>query len=149
MKVILLTDVKKVGQRGSVVDVADGYAHNVLIPKKQAMPATPENLKAHQHKETLREKERASEEERLAQAVRTLSGKEVRLSVKANNAGGLFKSITPEDVQKAIADRYSIIIPGSSIHIDEHIKQVGNFPFTVSGGGAKAHGTLHIEKDEM
>ena len=45
MQVILLTDVKKVGQRGTVITVADGYAMNVLFPKKLATPATPENLK--------------------------------------------------------------------------------------------------------
>ena len=45
MRIILLQDVKKVGQRGSVVTVADGYAQNVLLPKKLATPATPENLK--------------------------------------------------------------------------------------------------------
>ncbi|PIR85485.1 50S ribosomal protein L9 [Candidatus Kaiserbacteria bacterium CG10_big_fil_rev_8_21_14_0_10_45_20] len=144
MKVILITDVKKLGQRGELKDVAEGYAQNVLIPKKMALPATAENLKVYEKKKSLVEQKKHEEEEELATSVRSLKGKEVQIAVKANEAGGLFKSITKEDIQKAILTQFSVTIPDSAILVSETIKHTGNFDISIEGGGAKVSCKLVI-----
>lgn len=144
MKVILLTDVKKVGQRGTVQEVADGYAQNVLIPKKQAVPATAELLKVHTKKEEIRAKERAEEDEKVIASLKTVSQKEVRLSVRANDTGGLFKSITPEEVVRAIQSECHVTIPQSFVTMDT-IKQTGTFPVSLSYQKVKISFSLIVE----
>ncbi len=66
MKVIMLVDVKKVGQKGRVVEVKDGYAQNVLIPRRMAIPATPEAMRKAEQA-ALGAKERAAMDDALAQ----------------------------------------------------------------------------------
>ena len=133
MKVILLTDVKKVGQRGTLVTVADGYANNVLIPKKLALPATPQNLKQYERK-VQGEKERQHMDASLAKATLSeIEGKTVQIKTRASEKGTLFDSIHEKQVADAIAKELKISIPESSIHIPEGvIKKLGEHRVIVS-----------------
>jgi large subunit ribosomal protein L9 len=128
MKVILLQDVKKVGVRGSLVDVADGYANNVLIPKKLALPATGENMKRYDRERQAREGKAALDATLAKKLLAEIDGKSISLQVKANEAGGLFEAIHPRQVALAIKHEFHVSIPEESITLlPESIKKLGEF----------------------
>lgn len=137
MKVILVTDVKKVGQRGSVVDVADGYALNVLIPQKKAVTATAENLKRHE-KGVAEAKGRADESAAKARALLTeINGKTLTIEAKAGPTGTLFKSIHASDIVAEIKKQWGVDLPDSAVELDHPIKQKGVVTLHVEQHGSK------------
>lgn len=125
MKVILLKDVRAVGQKGSVQDVAEGYARNFLLPQKLAELATPEKIKQVAAQVAAREAERIKEEEQLDKKVQSLNGKKVSLQARATEKGGLFKTITAADLAKQIRLEHSLEIPEASIRFNEPVKTLG------------------------
>ncbi|MBY0538993.1 50S ribosomal protein L9 [Patescibacteria group bacterium] len=138
MKVVMLVDLKKVGSRGTVVEVADGYAMNVLLPQKKAVVATPENLKRVE-KDTLAAKGKKDMDAILAQkALAQINGKTITVTAKANPTGGLFESIKEKQINEAIEKEFSISLPESAIKLDEPIKKTGVHPVTISLHQAKA-----------
>ncbi len=125
MKVILLKDVRGVGQQGEVKHVADGYALNFLFPNKLAEAATEDKIqKLAAHKAAL-EAEAREAEAMLAAKIQQLRGKRVALSVRATDKGGLFKAVSAKDVARAIKAEHNIDIPEESITFKDHIKTAG------------------------
>lgn len=138
MKIILTADVKKVGQRGQVVDVADGYAQNVLLPKKQAVPATPENLKRIE-KEALAAKGKKDMSAALAKkALAQIDGTTVEIHAKANESGVLFEAVREKHINDAFTRTFNISFPESAIKLPEPIKKTGTYSVPISVGGASA-----------
>lgn len=125
MKVILLRDVRSVGQHGDIKNVADGYATNYLFPQKLAEPATEEKIGQISAQKAVHDAEMHKHEEELTQKVLSLKGKKVVLSARATEKGGLFKSIAARDVARAILAEHEVSIPEEAIHFPEHIKTVG------------------------
>lgn len=125
MKVILLKDVRGVGQHGEIKTVADGYAINGLFPKKLAEAATPEKIAQYEAKKAEREAEAQKEQEQLDNKVAALRGKKVTISGRATEKGGLFKAVHERDVAKAILAEHALEIPEGSISFPEPIKTVG------------------------
>jgi len=134
MKVILLKDVGGVGKHGDVKDVADGYGQNFLVARGLAVQATPEKLAVHQKNAALREAENKKAEEAVARAVKSLEGHRVELKVRATEKGGLFKSIGPSDIKRALGRDD---IPESAIKLDKPIKEVGEHEVVLEAGGAQ------------
>lgn len=125
MQVILIADVKKVGQRGQLITVADGYALNVLIPQKKALPATAENLKKHE-KGVAEAKQKADQSAAQAKALLAqIDGKPLTVEAKAGPTGTLFKSLHAEDIVAEIKKQWGIDIPASALVLDHPIKQKG------------------------
>lgn len=137
MKVILLTDVKKVGRRNDVVEVAQGFAENVLFPKKQAVPATREHLARHEATAKRVSDSKAFEATLLAKNIAELAGKEVRIRARANESGTLFQTVHAKQVVEAIHTMYALSLPESALGAFD-AKQVGTYAVTLSGGGAKS-----------
>lgn len=146
MKVILITDVKKVGQRGEVKDVADGYALSVLIPKKQALPATKENLKKHERAQAEKRDHKRAEEEQLERLIKNLNGKEVSIQMPANESGGLFKAVTPDDVVRGAREVHHVALPPLAVVIREPIKHTGTYNIELVGGREKGVLRLVVAK---
>ena len=124
MKVILLDDVAKVGRRGEVRDVSDGYARNFLIPKKLALTATPGNLKGLDHIKRQQEAKAGrikSDADGLRERIEALVF-EVRR--QASEEGKLFGSVTSQDVAEFL-DQHAIKIERRRIHLDDPIKALG------------------------
>lgn len=132
MKVILLKDVRAVGQKGSVQEVAEGYARNFLLPQKMAELATPEKIKQIQAQVAAREAERIKEEEQLDKKVQSLNGKKVSLQARATEKGGLFKTIVATDIAKQIRLEHSLEIPEESIHFANPVKTLGEHVVTLA-----------------
>lgn len=124
MKVILKSDVKKLGSKGDIVKVSDGYARNFLMPKGLAEEATQSNLNELKHKEKIRErkyKENLTEAEELASK---LEEKDFVIAVKAGENGRLFGSVTTKDIAKAVK-KEGFKIDKRKIDLSDHIKSLG------------------------
>ncbi len=131
MKVILREEVNNLGSIGSVVDVADGYGRNYLIPKKIAVEANLKNIKKFQHeKNIILEKAK-----KVKKSAEEFSGKlsDITVSIEAPVGEGdkLFGSVTSMDIAGALlkqgieVDKRKIIMP------DEPIKRIGNYKVTL------------------
>lgn len=144
MKVILIADVKKVGQRGQLITVADGYALNVLIPQKKALPATAENLKKHE-KGVAEAKQKADQSAAQAKALLAqIDGKTLTIEAKAGPTGTLFKSLHAEDIVAEIKKQWGIDVPPSAFVLDHPIKQKGTLSVPMSLLGHKGSVTISI-----
>ena len=123
MQVILLKDVKGSGKAGEVVKVSDGYARNMLIPKKLAMEATEANLKTLERKRAEIEAQRAldlSVAQDLKARLEKTNG--VDIEVKAGDNGRLFGAITSQDIADAFEQLYMIKLDKKKIVLDNPIK---------------------------
>ena len=124
MKVILLDDVMKVGRRGEVRDVSDGYARNFLIPKKLALSATAGNLKNLEHikkqQDAKADRVKANAES-LRTKIEALVYEERR---QASEEGKLFGSVTAQDIADFLGTR-GVSVDRRRITLDEPIKALG------------------------
>jgi large subunit ribosomal protein L9 len=144
MKVILLKDVKGVGQHGEVKNVADGYAINKLFPSKLAEAATDEKIKQYEAKRVEHESALAKEEEQLGNKIKSLNGKKVTITAKSTEKGGLFKGIIEKDIAKAILAEHSLEIPVDLMTIEEPIKTVGEHIVEIESKSQKASLTVEV-----
>ena len=124
MKLVLLEDVDKLGKRGSVVSVKDGYGRNFLIPRKLAMPATEGNLKQIEL-EAKKYKVKEAKEETDAQSMKgDLEKLSLTIPMKAGEADVLFGSVTSADIATAL-EKEGYTIDKRKIDIGEPIKRLG------------------------
>jgi large subunit ribosomal protein L9 len=124
MKVILLDDVAKVGRRGEVRDVSDGYARNFLIPKKLALSASAGNLKNLEHikqQADAKAQRIRDDAQGVQQRIEALVYEERR---QASEEGKLFGSVTSQDIADFLA-RQGVRIERRRIQLDEPIKTLG------------------------
>lgn len=147
MKVILLKDVPKVGQRYDVKDFADGYAQNVLINKGLAMRATPAELAKLAERKAIAEKKRKEDDERFKQALAQLNDNVVTIQAKANDKGHLFKSVSAQDILKAISGISAVHIDESEIHIDKPIKEIGIHKVQIKN--SERSGSINIKVESI
>jgi large subunit ribosomal protein L9 len=130
MEVILKEDVAKLGSRGDVVKVAEGYGRNYLLPKKLAIEATPSNravidqMKAAAVRRGTREK---GDAEKLAEL---LAGVSVTITRKSGERDQLFGSVTSADIAHEL-ERKSFNIDRRKIYLDEPLKHLGEFSVPV------------------
>lgn len=126
MKLILKEDVVRLGQMGDLVDVADGYARNYLLPQKKATFATTRNVKLFEHEKRVVadqvRKERFSAEE----TARKIEALAIRIPVKVGEEGKLFGSVTSKDIFEAVAAG-GIEVDKRKILLDKPIKELGIF----------------------
>jgi large subunit ribosomal protein L9 len=126
MEVILKEDVAKLGSRGDVIKVAEGYGRNYLLPKKLAIEATPANravieqMKAAALRRVAREK---GDAEKLAEL---LAGVSLSFTRKSGEHDQLFGSVTSADIARELEQK-SFNIDRRKIHLDEPLKHVGEF----------------------
>jgi large subunit ribosomal protein L9 len=125
MKIILLQELKGRGGEGDVIDVAQGFAVNYLLPRKMAIEATKGNLKQLEQRSKnirVREDARLGESNTLAEA---LEGKVVTVFAKVGEEGRLFGSVTTVMIGEAIADQLGVEIDRRKIETHGPIKDVG------------------------
>src|SRR5258708_5575843 len=103
MDVILLQDVEKLGTRGKIVKVADGYGRNYLLPRKLAAAATAQNRKGVEQKRKKSLKIEAKEKGEAEELAKLLQGIPAAVSRKAGEKGTLFGSVTAMDVAERLA----------------------------------------------
>jgi large subunit ribosomal protein L9 len=127
VKVILLEDVKKLGKKGDLIEVADGYARNYLLPRNLAREATEGGIKQlKQEKAALENKKRKERQQAQALAAK-LSEMTVTLKVKSGEQGKLFGSVTSKDISEALKEQHDIEVDRRKIELQEPIKSLGNY----------------------
>lgn len=133
MKVLLIADVYKQGVAGEVVDVADGYARNYLIPKKLAVKATPNELKRSEKLRETSAARKAELENRLNDLARQIDGVELVFGRRAANTGKLFGSVTTTEIAEALNAKTGIDINRRRIS-QQALREVGTFMIPVRLG---------------
>ncbi len=128
---ILLEDVESLGEKGTVVDVSDGYLRNFLVPRKLATAATKGSVEAAARRREAAERE-AREAVAKARENADLLGKTVlTIPQQAGDDGRLFGSVTTQDISDAIRDARGINIDRRKVQLDEPIKTIGTHLVTV------------------
>ncbi len=125
MRVILQKPVEKLGVPGDVVDVADGYARNFLMPRGLAVKATKGGVR---HIESLSRAHgvRVAKEKTEAEAIAAkLIGTPIKVSARVGEEGRLFGSITAADLAEEIEQRTGTKVDRRDIHLEEPIRSVG------------------------
>ena len=127
MKVILQQDVKKVGKKGEILEVSEGYGRNFLLPKKYAVLANAANLNVAQAQanSAARKKQQAADEAKLMAA--QLTKIEVTIPVRIGEGGKLFGSVSGKDVADALKKDHHIDIDKRKISLKPEITGIGEY----------------------
>jgi len=143
MKVILQQDVSGKGKRGQLVEVAEGYARNYLLPRKLAVLATADAVNTMQ----LRDKAKKAEDARLKAEAEAVSAKlknsPVKVTARAGANGKLFGAVTGKEVSDALKEQYGIELAKQKIVMDAPIKAYGNYELKAKLG-YEVSGTIYV-----
>ena len=130
MKVILLADVQGTGKKDTILNVSDGFARNMLFPKKLAVEATPNAVRDIERKRAAEEKlEQERREEAMAKS-KALRDQVIRIQAKGGETGRLYGSITSQEIADALKQQHGFEIDKRKIECDP-IRQAGETVITV------------------
>jgi large subunit ribosomal protein L9 len=130
MEIILREDVEKLGARGQVVKVANGYARNFLLPKRLAVAATEANKKIVEQERQAHLRKEAKLKNEAEDLGKILAGVSVSIAQKAGENDQLFGSVTAKDIAEAL-EKQNFTIDRRKIQLDEPIRQLGEHKVTV------------------
>lgn len=148
MKIILKQDVRGVGRKYEVKNVADGYGRNFLIARGKAGMATPEATRNAERALALAEKERAEREIAAAETIKKLDGQMVAVSAKANEKGSLFAGFSAEHVAALLDGKGYKGITINTLKINEPLKTTGEHIISLLLNGKKiGEFTLKVERE--
>ena len=143
MKVILTQDVRGQGKKGQLIDAAEGYARNFLLPRKRPVLATADAINTM----NLKEKARKAEEARLKAEAQEIAGKlqncPVKLSAKAGNGGKLFGAVTGKEIAGSLKEQFGMEIDGKKLVLDQPIKSFGSYDVKAKLG-FEVSGTVYV-----
>ncbi len=127
MKIILLQDEKKLGKKGDMIEVSEGYARNYILPKKIGVEATPKNrndLKLQKANADKIAKEQLDAAKALAAELET---KQVTVKIKAGEGGKAFGSVSSKEIAAAFKEQYGITLDKKKIQMSESLKNFGSY----------------------
>jgi large subunit ribosomal protein L9 len=130
MEVILREDIDKLGARGQVVQVAQGYARNYLFPRRLAVAATAANKKIIEQERLSHLRREAKERSGAEDLAGMMAGLTITLAQKAGEMDQLFGSVTAKDIARALEAR-NFSIDRRKIQLPEPIKQLGEHKVTI------------------
>lgn len=125
MIVILNRDIKGTGKAGDVVNVSDGYARNMLLPKGYATEATEGNIRSLKKQKAIAAEKKAEEKAAAQQTAEKIGKVSVEIKTKAGEGGRIFGSITSKDIADALKAQHNITVDKKKILLDSPIKQTG------------------------
>lgn len=131
MKIILADDVETLGKKGDVVDVADGYARNFLVPKGLALAASKGALRQAEQMKRAREEQEQKLKQEAAAKVARLGASPVYISARAGEGDKLFGSVTSADVARAILDQIEEDVERRDVRLEEPIRALGSYQVEV------------------
>src|SRR5690242_3564813 len=124
MKVILQENIEGVGHTGDLLDVANGFARNYLLPRKKALEASSRNVKAIEHvKRTTAEKAKKERLE-IEDVAKQMSAVSLRMEVQAGKDDKLFGSVTVKDIAEGLAEK-GFTVDRRKIQLAQPIKELG------------------------
>lgn len=141
MKVVLLKDVKNMGRAGTVHEVSDGHALNMLIPRKLAVLATPQAMKRAEGAAAAENAQRALDAKLVADRLSALAEERIVIRKKANDQGHLYDAVDAKDIAAATQ------LPADAIDLEKPIKEVGEHEVPVSFGENFGKITIVVEAE--
>ncbi len=132
MDLILLKNLRTLGDKHDVVTVKNGYGRNYLIPKGLAVLANKPNMAK---LDELVAREQADEDKKVGEykdLLAKISDKTLRIGVKSGTSGKIFGSITNIQIANALRDQLELDIPRKKIVVDEEIKEIGSYKATLN-----------------
>ena len=143
MKVILQQDVRGQGKKGQMIEVAEGYARNFLLPRKLAVPATADAVNTMKLKEKAKKAEDARLKAEAEAIVEKLKNSPVRVPARAGANGKLFGAVTSKEVSDALQAQHGIELAKQKIVMDEPIKAYGSYELKAKLG-YEVSGTVYV-----
>ena len=131
MKVILLEDVKALGKKGEIVNVSDGYARNMILPKKLGLEATPKNLNDLKLQKANEAKVAQENLEAARAFAKDLEDKEVILTLKVGEGGRTFGAVSSKEISVAAKEQLGLDIDKKKMKLEESIKTLGTYEVPV------------------
>ncbi len=131
MKIILLQDEKKLGKKGEIVDVSDGYARNYVLPKKIGVEANNKTMNDLKLQKANDAKVAQEQLEAAQQLAKDLEEKIVVVKMKAGEGGRTFGSISSKEVCAAFKEQFGIELDKKKVQMNDSIKSFGNFEVSV------------------
>lgn len=125
MKVILLEDVKALGKKGEIVNVSEGYARNMILPKKLGLEATPKNLNDLKLQKANAEKVAQQNLEAAQAFAKELETKEVILTLKTGEGGKIFGSVSTKEIAEAAKKQLNLELDKKKMQLQEPIRHLG------------------------
>lgn len=125
MKLILTSDVDPLGKKGEVVDVADGYARNFLLPKKKAVKATEGAIRTAEELRQVREEAERKAKEEAEQVATQLVGTRVVIAAQSGDEGKLYGSVGVTDVVEGIRKFTGVELDRKAVRLENPIREIG------------------------
>ena len=143
MKIILTQDIKGKGKKGQMIEAAEGYARNYLLPKGLAVPATADAVNTM----NLRDKAKAkadAEAKAAAQAIaQQLTGCQVKIAAKGGEGGKLLGAVTGKEIAAALKAQHNMEIDPKKLVLDQPIKSFGSYQVKAKLG-FEISGTVYV-----
>ncbi len=143
MKVILQQDVKGQGKKGQMIDVAEGYARNFLLPRKLAILATADAMNTMKLQEKAKKAEEARQKAEAEAIAEKLKSAQVKVTARAGANGKLFGAVTSKEVSDALMAQHNIELAKQKIVLDEPIKSFGGYQLKAKLGH-EVTGTIQL-----
>lgn len=125
MKIVLLEDIKSLGKKGEIVEVAEGYARNFILPKKKGVEATSSNLNTLKLQKANAEKIEKENIEAAKALAEKLNESSVSLKIKGGEGGRTFGSVTSKEIAAALKSQLDLDVDKKKIMLSETIKTFG------------------------
>ena len=131
MKIVLRSDVDHLGRKGDLLEVADGYARNYLVPRGLAMKATRGGVAQAESMRRSRAARDARDQEGAEELASRLQATPIRVGARAGEGGKLFGSVTSSDLADAVRAQAGIELDRRTIELSEPLKELGPFEVPV------------------
>ena len=143
MKVILKQDVKGKGKKGQLIEAAEGYARNFLLPKGLAVEATPDAVNTMNLQAKAKAKADAEAKAEALAIAEKLKSCQVKIAAKGGEGGKLFGAITGKEIAAALAEQFSLTIDGKKLVLEQPIKSFGSYEVKAKLG-FEVSGTVYV-----
>ena len=131
MKIILLQDEKKLGKKGDIIEVSEGYARNYILPKKIGVEATPKNMNDLKLQKANSAKIAQEQLDAAKALAASLEDKQVVVKIKAGEGGKAFGSVSSKEIAAACKEQHGIELDKKKIQLSESLKNFGSYDVLV------------------
>ena len=143
MKVILKQDVKGKGKKGQMIEAAEGYARNFLLPKGLAVEATPDAVNTMNLQAKAKAKADAEAKAEALAIAEKLKSCQVKIAAKGGEGGKLFGAVTGTEISGALKEQFGMDIDGKKLVLEQPIKSFGGYQVKAKLG-FEVSGTVYV-----
>ena len=143
MKIILKQDIRGKGKKGQMIEAAEGYARNYLIPRGLAVEATADAVNTMKLRDKAKAKADAEAKAEALAIAEKLKSCQVKIAAKGGEGGKLFGAITGKEIAAALAEQFSLTIDGKKLVLEQPIKSFGSYEVKAKLG-YEVSGTVYV-----